>query len=107
MVEPTAQDHKDAIQYMYDILIKGPNKNTGIDIWLGDWVVLITKAQQIGIENLSEQQICEGFIEASKNINPAFFNQIKTQAALRRQHEVALKKQKYTDERFRDIFLLF
>ena len=55
MVEPTAQDRKDAVRRMYDILIKGPNKNTGIDMWLGDWVVLVTKAQQIGIKNLSEQ----------------------------------------------------
>jgi hypothetical protein len=66
----------------------------------------MTNAHQISIENLSEHQICEGFIEASKDINPAFFNQMKTQAALRRQNETALEKQKRTDERFRDVLRL-
>jgi hypothetical protein len=43
-------------------------------MWLRDWVIFITKAKQIGIKNLSKQQICKGFIEALKDINPAFFN---------------------------------
>ena len=59
---------------MYNILIKGPNKNTGINIWLRDWVVFITKIQQISIKNLSKQQICKGFIKALRDINLAFFN---------------------------------
>jgi len=106
MVEPTTQDRKDSVRRTYDNLIKGPSKSTGINSWLEDWVVLVTNAHQISIENLSEHQICEGFIEASKDINPAFFNQMKTQAALRRQNETALEKQKRTDERFRDVLRL-
>ena len=40
---------------MYNILIKKPNKNMGINIWLRDWVVFIIKVKQIGIENFSKQ----------------------------------------------------
>ena len=102
MVEPTIQDRKDSVRHMYDILIKGP-KQVGTESWLGDWLVIVVKANQIGIENLSEHQICQGFIEASKEINPAFFNQMKSQTAMRRQHEQAAARERLVDERLKEM----
>src|SRR6185295_7893680 len=102
MMEPTIQDQKDSIRRMYDILIKGPT-HAGIESWLEDWLVIVVKANRIKIENLSEHQICQGFIEASKEINPAFFNQMKSQAAMRRQHEKAAVQEQLVNERFKEI----
>ena len=77
MMEFIIQDQKDSVRRLYDILIQGP-RHVGVEFWLEDWLVIVVQANQIGIENLSEHQICQGFIEASKEINPAFFNQMKS-----------------------------
>ena len=57
----------------------------------------------MGIENLSEHQICQGFIEASKEINSAFFIQMKFQAAMRRQHEQTAARERLVNERLKEV----
>ena len=75
-IQPTTQDQKDEIRTLYEILRKGP-KRMKIDDYLTQWIVLVVRAQQLAIENLSEHQICEGFIEASRNDHPTFYGQMK------------------------------
>jgi hypothetical protein len=40
-------------------------------------MTLVIRSQALAIENLSEHQICEGFIKASRDINPTFYSQMK------------------------------
>jgi hypothetical protein len=76
----------------------GPG-NTSLDKWLGRWPALVNSAKRYTIENLSEPQICEAFVEACPDINPPFYNYMKSkdaqtesQASVINQTETALRK---------------
>lgn len=75
-LQPTTQDQKDHLREAYEQQKLGP-KRAGIDTWLNEWIVIVVRARKLTIDNLSEHQICEGFIESSKEVNPTFFSQMK------------------------------
>ncbi|KAH7394615.1 hypothetical protein BKA66DRAFT_375724, partial [Pyrenochaeta sp. MPI-SDFR-AT-0127] len=52
-----------------------------LDKWLSRWPALVNNAKRYKIENLSESQICDAFIEASRDINPPFYNYMKSKEA--------------------------
>ncbi|KAF1817570.1 hypothetical protein P152DRAFT_384269, partial [Eremomyces bilateralis CBS 781.70] len=52
-----------------------------LDKWLSRWPALVNNAKRYKIENLSESQICEAFVEASRDLNPPFYNYMKSKEA--------------------------
>ncbi|KAH7119324.1 hypothetical protein EDB81DRAFT_615796, partial [Dactylonectria macrodidyma] len=52
-----------------------------LDKWLSRWPALVNNARRYKIENLSESQICDAFIEASREVNPPFYNYMKSKEA--------------------------
>ncbi|KAF2680640.1 hypothetical protein K458DRAFT_311297, partial [Lentithecium fluviatile CBS 122367] len=52
-----------------------------LDKWLSRWPALVNNAKRYKIENLSESQICDAFIKASRDINPPFYNYMKSKEA--------------------------
>ena len=82
----------------FEKLKKGPG-NTSLDRWLSRWPALVNNAARYDIENLSESQICDAFIESSHDINPPFYNYMKSkdaqtesQASVINQTETALRQ---------------
>ncbi|KAF2684432.1 hypothetical protein K458DRAFT_282937, partial [Lentithecium fluviatile CBS 122367] len=51
------------------------------DKWLSRWPALVNGSKRYNIENLSESQICDAFVEASRDINPPFYNYMKSKEA--------------------------
>ncbi|PWO17095.1 Hemerythrin domain containing protein, partial [Pyrenophora tritici-repentis] len=72
-IQPNAKDQRQDIRTEFEKLRKGPG-NTSLDKWLGRWPSLVNSAKRYTIENLSEPQICEAFVEACQDINPPFYN---------------------------------
>src|SRR4051794_36586945 len=79
-IQPTAKDQKENVRTEYEKLKKGPG-NTSLDKWLSRWPTLINSAKRYKIENLSEAQICDTFVEACREINQPFYNYMKTKEA--------------------------
>ncbi|EMD66063.1 hypothetical protein COCSADRAFT_47091, partial [Bipolaris sorokiniana ND90Pr] len=79
-IQPNAKDQRQEIRNEFEKLRKGPG-NTSIDKWLGRWPTLVNSAKRYNIENLGEPQICEAFIEACRDINPPFYNYMKSKDA--------------------------
>ncbi|PVH98302.1 hypothetical protein DM02DRAFT_531331, partial [Periconia macrospinosa] len=79
-IQPTAKDQKQNIRTEFEKLRKGYG-NTSLDKWLGRWPALVNNARRFQIENLSESQICDAFIEACRDINPPFYNYMKSKDA--------------------------
>ncbi|KAF2158310.1 hypothetical protein M409DRAFT_32169, partial [Zasmidium cellare ATCC 36951] len=52
-----------------------------IDKWLSRWPALVNNATRHEIENVSESQICDAFVESSRDINPPFYNYMKSREA--------------------------
>ncbi|KAF1923185.1 uncharacterized protein M421DRAFT_104305 [Didymella exigua CBS 183.55] len=96
-IQPNAKDQRQDIRTEFERLRKGPG-NTSLDRWLGRWPALVNSAKRYTIENLSEPQICEAFVEACRDINPPFYNYMKSkdaqtesQASVINQTETALR----------------
>ncbi|EFQ89959.1 hypothetical protein PTT_13596 [Pyrenophora teres f. teres 0-1] len=96
--KPNAKDQRQDIRTEFEKLRKGPG-NTSLDRWLGRWPALVNSAKRYTIENLSEPQICEAFVEACRDINPPFYNYMKSkdaqsesQASVINQTAMAMKK---------------
>ena len=79
-IQPNAKDQRQDIRTEFEKLRKGPG-NTSLDRWLGRWPALVNSAKRYTIENLSEPQICEAFVEACRDINPPFYNYMKSKDA--------------------------
>lgn len=79
-IQPSAKDQKQNVRTEFEKLKKG-HGNTGLDKWLSRWPALVNNAKRYKIENLSESQICDAFIEASRDINPPFYNYMKSKEA--------------------------
>jgi hypothetical protein len=79
-IQPTAKDQKQNVRSEFEKLRKGYG-NTSLDKWLGRWPALVNNARRYQIENLSESQICDAFIEACRDINPPFYNYMKSKEA--------------------------
>ena len=79
-IQPNAKDQRQDIRTEFERLRKGPG-NTSLDRWLGHWPALVNSAKRYTIENLSEPQICEAFVEACRDINPPFYNYMKSKDA--------------------------
>ncbi|KAI1559830.1 zf-C2H2-jaz domain containing protein, partial [Pyrenophora tritici-repentis] len=79
-IQPNAKDQRQDIRTEFEKLRKGPG-NTSLDKWLGRWPSLVNSAKRYTIENLSEPQICEAFVEACQYINPPFYNYMKSKDA--------------------------
>ncbi|KAH7108860.1 hypothetical protein B0J11DRAFT_390258, partial [Dendryphion nanum] len=52
-----------------------------LDKWLSRWPALVNSAKRYQIENLNEPQMCDAFIEACRDINPPFYNYMKSKDA--------------------------
>ncbi|KAJ4405828.1 hypothetical protein N0V91_004937 [Didymella pomorum] len=68
-IQPNAKDQRQDIRTEFEKLRKGPS-NTSLD-----------NAKQYTIENLSKPQICKAFVEACQDINPLFYNYMKSKDA--------------------------
>lgn len=79
-IQPTAKDQKQNVRAEFEKLKKRPG-NTSLDRWLSRWPALVNSAMRYDIENLSESQICDAFIESSHDINPPFYNYMKSKEA--------------------------
>ena len=79
-IQPTAKDQKQNVRTEFEKLKKG-HGNTSLDKWLSRWPALVNNAKRYKIENLSESQICDAFIEASRDINAPFYNYMKSKEA--------------------------
>ncbi|KAI1676067.1 RVT-2 domain containing protein [Pyrenophora tritici-repentis] len=79
-IQPNAKDQRQEIRNEFEKLRKGPG-NTSLDKWLGRWPTLVNSARRYNIENLGEPQICDAFIEACRDINPPFYNYMKSKDA--------------------------
>lgn len=79
-IQPTAKDQKQNVRAEFEKLKKGPG-NIGLDKWLSRWPALGNNAKRYKIENLSESQICDAFVEACREINPPFYNYMKSKEA--------------------------
>lgn len=79
-IQPTAKDQKQNVRTEFEKLKKG-HGNTSLDKWLSRWPALVNNAKRYDIENLSESQICDAFVEASRDINPPFYTYMKSKEA--------------------------
>lgn len=79
-IQPTAKDQKQNVRIEFEKLKKGPG-NTSLDKWLSRWPALVSNAKRYKLENLSESQICDAFVESSRDVNPPFYNYMKSKEA--------------------------
>lgn len=79
-IQPNSKDQRQQVRTEFEKLRKGPG-NTSLDKWLARWPVLANSANRFKIENLSEAQICDAFVEACRDINPPFYNYMKSKDA--------------------------
>jgi len=90
-IQPSAKDQQREVRTEFEKLKKGPG-NTSLDQWLGRWPALVNNVKIHKIENLNESQICDAFIEACREINPPFYNYMKSKEA-QVENETALKQE--------------
>ncbi|EFZ03308.2 Integrase, catalytic core [Metarhizium robertsii ARSEF 23] len=86
------------------MLKKGPG-NTSVDKWLSRWPTVVSNAKRYKIENLSESQICDAFIEASREINSPFYNYMKSKEAQVENERRLIKETAKTMERISNALL--
>jgi hypothetical protein len=103
-IQPTAKDQKQNVRTEFEKLKKGVG-NTGLDKWLSRWPALVNNAKRYKIENLSEAQICDAFIEASRDINPPFYNYMKSKEAQVENETTLIRETARTMEKISDAFL--
>lgn len=103
-IQPTAKDQKHNVRAEFEKLKKGPS-NTSLDKWLSRWPALVNNAKRYKIENLSESQICDAFIEASREVNPPFYNYMKSKEAQVENEKNLVKEAAKTMEKISNAFL--
>src|SRR2546423_6267111 len=103
-IQPTAKDQKQNVRTEFEKLEKGP-VNTSLDKWLSRWPALVNNAKRYKIENLSESQICDAFIEASRDVNPPFYNYMKSKEAQVESEKTLVKELAKTMEKISNALL--
>uniref|UniRef100_A0A0C4DHZ7 Uncharacterized protein n=1 Tax=Fusarium oxysporum (strain Fo5176) TaxID=660025 RepID=A0A0C4DHZ7_FUSOF len=103
-IQPTAKDQKQNVRTEFESLKKGPG-NTSLDKWLSRWPALVSNAKRYKIENLSESQICDAFIEASREVNPPFYNYMKSKEAQVENEKNLIKEAAKAMEKISNAFL--
>jgi len=103
-IQPTAKDQKQNVRIEFEKLKKGPG-NTSLDKWLSRWPALVNNAKRYKIENLSESQICDAFIEASREVNPPFYNYMKSKEAQVESDKTLIKEVAKTMEKISNAVL--
>ncbi|PSN58613.1 hypothetical protein BS50DRAFT_474778, partial [Corynespora cassiicola Philippines] len=76
-----------------------------LDRWLGRWPALVNNARRYQIENLSESQICDAFIEACRDINPPFYNYMKSKDAQSESQASLIRETARTMEKISDAII--
>jgi hypothetical protein len=89
-LQPTTQDQKNEVSELYEVQKKGP-KRINVDKWLNQWT-LVVRAKKLNIDNLLGHQICEGFIESAKDINPIFYGAMKSRSMKNNKDRAILEK---------------
>jgi hypothetical protein len=102
--QPTAKDQKQHVRTEFEKLKKG-HGNTGLDKWLSRWPALVNNAKRYKIENLSELQICDAFVEASRDINPPFYNYMKSKEAQVENETAIIRESAQTMEKISNALL--
>jgi hypothetical protein len=103
-IQPTAKDQKQNVRTEFEKLKKGLS-NTSLDKWLSRWPALVNNAKRYKIENLSESQICDAFIESSREVNPPFYNYMKSKEAQVESEKTLVKEAAKTMEKISNAFL--
>ncbi|KAL9564043.1 hypothetical protein ACKAV7_011817 [Fusarium commune] len=103
-IQPTAKDQNQNVRTEFESLKKGPG-STSLDKWLSRWPALVSNAKRYKIENLSESQICDAFIEASREVNPPFYNYMKSKEAQVENEKNLIKEAAKTMEKISNAFL--
>ncbi|KAL9561260.1 hypothetical protein ACKAV7_014615 [Fusarium commune] len=103
-IQPTAKDQKQNVRTEFEKLKKGLI-NTSLDKWLSRWPALVNNAKRYKIENLSESQICDAFIKSSREVNPPFYNYIKSKEAQVKSEKNLVKEAAKTMEKISNAFL--
>ncbi|RKK06491.1 hypothetical protein BFJ65_g18688 [Fusarium oxysporum f. sp. cepae] len=103
-IQPTAKDQKQNVRAEFEKLKKGLS-NTSLDKWLSRWPALVNNAKRYKIENLSESQICDAFIESSREVNPPFYNYMKSKEAQVESEKNLVKEAAKTMEKISNAFL--
>uniref|UniRef100_A0A0D2YDJ3 Uncharacterized protein n=1 Tax=Fusarium oxysporum (strain Fo5176) TaxID=660025 RepID=A0A0D2YDJ3_FUSOF len=103
-IQPTAKDQKQNVRSEFEKLKKGLS-NTSLDKWLSRWPALVNNAKRYKIENLSESQICDAFIESSREVNPPFYNYMKSKEAQVESEKNLVKEAAKTMEKISNAFL--
>ncbi|KAK2666598.1 hypothetical protein RAB80_014283 [Fusarium oxysporum f. sp. vasinfectum] len=103
-IQPTAKDQKQNVRTEFEKLKKGLG-NTSLDKWLSRWPALVNNAKRYKIENLSESQICDAFIESSREVNPPFYNYMKSKEAQVESEKNLVKEAAKTMEKISNAFL--
>ena len=103
-IQPTAKDQKQNVWTEFEKLKKGPS-HVSLDKWLGRWPTIVNNAKRYKIENLSEAQIRDAFIEASRDINPPFYNYMKAKEAHVEEAQRLIKEFVKTMEKVSDAIL--
>ncbi|KAG7000123.1 hypothetical protein FOFC_03570 [Fusarium oxysporum] len=103
-IQPTAKDQKQNVRIEFEKLKKGLS-NTSLDKWLSRWPALVNNAKRYKIENLSESQICDAFIESSREVNPPFYNYMKSKEAQVKSEKNLVKEAAKTMEKISNAFL--
>ncbi|KFG77528.1 hypothetical protein MANI_122605 [Metarhizium anisopliae] len=103
-IQPTAKDQKQNVRSEFKMLKKGPG-NTSVDKWLSRWPTVVSNAKRYKIENLSESQICNALIEASRKINSPFYNYMKSKEAQVKNKRRLIKETAKTMERISNALL--
>ncbi|KAG4253841.1 hypothetical protein FPRO03_14238 [Fusarium proliferatum] len=103
-IQPTAKDQKQNVRVEFEKLKKGLS-NTSLNKWLSRWPALVNNAKRYKIENLSESQICDAFIESSREVNPPFYNYMKSKEAQVESEKNLVKEAAKTMEKISNAFL--
>ena len=103
-IQPNAKDQKQNVRIEFEMLKKGPG-NTSLDKWLSRWPTIVNNAKRYKIENLSESQICDAFIEASREVNTPFYNYMKSKEAHVESEKTLVKEAAKTMEKISNALL--
>lgn len=73
-IAPTRLETRNYIMDIYHDLMKKPNKSTLLEAWLEQWRHLELMLNRTVTDGITMASACDRFIEASRDINPPFFN---------------------------------
>jgi len=81
-VNPEDRDQVQSIRDTFNRLTQGPEKGKE-EAWMQLWIKITVRAETLKIENMSESQLCMAFIDASRTVNPSFYQMMKSKAVPR------------------------